>query len=89
MKARGSEMPDGWVKPRPLQGWVQSVICNLKGLSALNVNSAFVGAIIIVQFACLSHTPQSAAQRKMSKLFPLASREIRVQRGWEPTQDSK
>lgn len=63
MKARGSEMPDGWVKPRPLQGWVQSVICNLKGLSALNVNSAFVGAIIIATI-CMSqsHAPERSAE---------------------------
>lgn len=63
MKARGSEMPHGWVKPRPLQGRVQSVICNLKGLSALNVNSSFVRVIIIVTI-CMSqsHTPKCCAE---------------------------
>lgn len=30
MKVRGSEMPHGWVKPGPIGGWAQVVICNLK-----------------------------------------------------------
>lgn len=59
MKACGSEMPHGWVKPEPLQGWAQGVICNLKALSALNVNSFFVGVIIIAVIRMSqSHAPE-------------------------------
>lgn len=80
MKACGSEMPHGWVKPGPLQGWAQGVICNLKALSALNVNNFFVGVMIIAMIRMSrSHAPEQ--QRKMSKSFPFVVRwEIRVQR---------
>lgn len=63
MKICGSEMPHGWVKPGPLRGWAQSVICNLKALSSLNVNSSFVG-VIIIAVICMSqsHTPKHFAE---------------------------
>lgn len=63
MKACGSEMPHGWVKPGPLQGWAQGVISYLKALSTLNVNSSFVGVIIIAAI-CMSqsHAPKHFAE---------------------------
>lgn len=62
MKAYGSEMSPGWMKPGPLQGWAQGVICNLKALSALNVNSSFVAVIIIAVIRMSrSHAPEHFA----------------------------
>lgn len=63
MKVCGSEMPHGWVKPGPLRGWAQGVICNLKALSALNVNSSFVG-VTIIAVICMSqsHAPEHFAE---------------------------
>lgn len=63
MKVRGSEMPHGWVKPGPIGGWAQVVVCNLKALSALNVNSSFVGVILIAVICMsLSHAPRHFAE---------------------------
>lgn len=63
MKACGSEMPHGWVKPGPQRVWAQGVICNLKALSALNVNSSFVGVMVIAMIRMSqSHAPERFAE---------------------------
>lgn len=74
MKACGSEMPHGWVKPGPLRVWAQGVICNLKALSALNVNSSFVGVIIIAMIRMSqSHTPKRFAKED-EQIIPVCCR---------------